>query len=320
MFVRTILGDIDPQQLGPCGAHEHIVIGESFPTFVNPEFLLNDTDRLVEELKRFYDEGGRAMVDSMPCDAGREAVRQAEVSRRTKVHIVVPTGLHLASYYPPGHWSGRLSDEELAELFIADIEEGIDELDYGCPIVKRTPHKAGVIKVASGKDRLSDHERKVFRAACLASKRTGAPILTHTEQGTAALDQIELFLTEGMDLRHIVLSHTDRLPDEQYHRELLAAGARLEYDSGFRWPANAENHTVTLLAKLLPEFPDQLMVGMDAAKRKYWRSFGGAPGMQFLVAELPHLLHQHGVDEKLLQKLLIDNPAAAYTFSPVADA
>lgn len=314
MFIRTVLGDIDPASLGKCGAHEHIVIGESFPTYVNEEFLLNDTDRIAEELSRFYEAGGRAMIDSMPCDAGREVLRLAEISRRTGVHIVAPTGLHLSAYYPPGHWGRALSEEELAELFVADIEEGIDELDYAGPVVRRTAHRAGVIKVASGKDRLNDHEKKVFHAAAIAAKRTGSPILTHTEQGTAALEQAELLRNDGVDLRHVVLSHTDRLPDEGYHREILATGVRLEYDSGFRWPADRENHTVRLLERLLPDFPDQLLVGMDAAKRKYWRSYGGGPGMQFLVRELPDLLRKAGIPEELLHALLVVNPAGTYSF------
>ena len=36
----------------------------------------------------------------------------------------------------------------LADLFVADIVEGIDELDYSGPVVRRTDHRAGVIKIA----------------------------------------------------------------------------------------------------------------------------------------------------------------------------
>jgi len=314
MFIRTVLGDIDPKRLGQCGAHEHVVIDESFPTLVDEEFLLSDVERICEELDRFREAGGRAMVDSMPCDAGRDVLKLAEVSKRSGVHIIASTGLHLAGYYPPGHWGAVLKAEQLAELFIADIEEGIDELDYGCPVVKRSAHKAGVIKVASGKDRLSEREKKIFRAAAIAAKETGAPILTHTEQGTAALEQVEILRGTGLDLRHVVLSHTDRLPDESYHREILSTGVRLEYDSGFRWPQGSENRTVSLLTRLLPEYPEQLLVGMDAAKHKYWRSFGGSPGLQFLVSELPELLKNAGVSEELIRGLLVNNPSVAYSF------
>ena len=42
-FVRTVLGDIEPQEMGLTYSHEHIVIEESFPTIANPDFILNNT-------------------------------------------------------------------------------------------------------------------------------------------------------------------------------------------------------------------------------------------------------------------------------------
>ncbi len=315
MFIRTVLGDIPPGQLGACGAHEHVFIGPGFPTFTVPELLLDDRELISRELAEFRRAGGGALVDTMPCDAGRSVLALAEISRRSGVHIIVPTGLHLASYYPPGHWGEALSVEELAALFTADIESGVDIHDYSCPTVERTIHRAGVIKVASGKDRLSAREEKIFRAACQASRRTGAPLVTHTEQGTAALEQVALFKSEGMDLSHVVISHTDRIFDPQYHREILRTGVCVEYDCAIRRAGGAENPPADLMAQLLPEFPDQIMAGMDAAKRKYWKVFGGAPGMQFLVKELPALLRARGLGEDLLHRLLVSNPARAYTFT-----
>jgi phosphotriesterase family protein len=47
----------------------------------------------------------------------------------------------------------------------------------------RKPHKAGVIKVATGGKRPTEFEGKVIEAAAIAHQQAGAPILTHTEQG-----------------------------------------------------------------------------------------------------------------------------------------
>ena len=38
-FVRTVLGDIAPEDLGVCYAHEHIIIDPSFTTVMEPGFL-----------------------------------------------------------------------------------------------------------------------------------------------------------------------------------------------------------------------------------------------------------------------------------------
>lgn len=314
-FVRTVLGDIEPALLGVCYAHEHIIIDESYVTEKNPDFLLSDVDRIAEELAMFYAAGGRAMVDSMPANCGRNVLKLAEVSRRTGVHILCPTGVHLAKYYPPGHWAQRLDVEELTEVFVGEIEQGIDTNDLGGPTLRRTDHKAGLIKVAGGQDALDARERRLFKAAAKAQRRTGAPILTHTEKGTAGLEQIEVLKLAGADLAHVVLSHTDRRPDMKYHRQLLQTGVKLEYDSAFRWKTDQGNPTLDLLVRLLPEFPTQIMLGMDAARNRYWQSFGGKPGLAFLLDAFIPMMESAGVSREVIDRVFIANPAETYSFS-----
>jgi 5-phospho-D-xylono-1,4-lactonase len=313
-FVRTVLGDIPAAVLGVCYAHEHVVIGPSFTTHENPDFLLDDVRRATGELLEFHAAGGRAMIDSMPCDAGRDVRKLAAISQAAGVHIVCPTGLHLAKYYPPGHWGGIYSEEEITRLFVAEITEGIDANDYSGPVVVRTPHRAGLIKIASGLDGLSDREQRIFAAAAAAHQATGCPILTHTEQGTAGLEQIELLRAAGVNLRHVCISHTDRRPDPNYHRELLASGVSLEYDSGFRWKEEQGNPTLDLVVSLFPDYPDQIMLGMDAARRSYWKSHGGGPGHTFLLGEFSRQLRAAGIDDAALERIFVRTPAAVYSF------
>jgi 5-phospho-D-xylono-1,4-lactonase len=312
-FVRTVLGDIAPTDLGVCQAHEHVIIDGSFPTHLYPDFLLADVDRAVRELSHFHALGGRAMVDSMPCDAGRNVLKLAEFSRRSGVHLICPTGLHLAKYYDAGHWSALYGESELAELFVADIEQGVDARDYNGPLVLRTSHRAGVIKIATG-TKFTARDEGIFAAAAEVHRRTGCPILTHTEQGELALEQIQRLAGQGVDLRHVCLSHTDRRPDTGYHREILASGVRVEFDSAFRWPPGAGNPTRELLLALLPEFPDQLMLGMDAARQRYWRSYGGAPGLGYLLDEFSASLRAAGVTPEQWHRIFVTTPAATFAF------
>lgn len=314
-FIRTVLGDIDPSALGVCYAHEHIVIDRGYVTQTNPDFLLDSVEKACEDLAAFHRAGGRAVVDTMPCGCGRNVRKLAEVSRRAGVHVVCPTGVHLEKYYPQGHWSERLDAEQLADLFAAEIEEGVDALDCGGPYRERTPHRAGLIKVAGGPDRITDRERRLFAAAALAHRRTGAPILTHTEGGTAGLEQAALLRDAGADPRHVVLSHVDRKPDPAYHRAMLAAGVNLEYDSAFRWKPGEGNPTLDLVVKLLPEFPDQILLGMDAARRGYWRAYGGKPGLDFLLTDFSRRMREAGIAEDMLQRIFVKNPARAFQFA-----
>lgn len=308
-FIRTVLGDIPPEDLGVCSPHEHIIIEQSFTTYETPDFLLDSVHAGVEELRGFYSFGGRAMVDSMPCDAGRNVLKLAAVSRGSGVHIIAPTGLHLEKYYDPGHWGNHYPEETLAHLFVEDLTGGIDAHDYNGPVVSRTKHKAGVIKVAGGLDELTARDRRVFSAAASAHLSTGCPILTHTEQGTAGLEQVQFFLNLGVSPGRVCLSHTDRKPDLGYHRELLASGVRVEFDSAFRWKAEQGNPTRDLVCALLSEYPDQVMLGMDAARRCYWKAYGGGPGLAYLLSTFRPELESLGVSCDLLDRVFVRTPA-----------
>lgn len=314
-IVRTILGDIPPSELGVCYAHEHIVIDRGYATDRHPAFLLNDPDRIVRELRAFRAAGGASMIDSMPCDCGRNAALQAEVSRMSGVRIVVPTGLHLPQYYDSGHWSFHYNVDQLAALFAADVCDGIDRYDYSGPLVERLEHRAGLIKIATG-PAFTPREERIFAAAAEAHRRTGVPILTHTEQGELGMEQAERLSALGVDLSRVTLSHLDRKPDPAYHREVLSTGVNLEYDSAFRWKRET-NPTRDLLLELYPEFPSQLMLGMDAARSAYWKAYGGSPGLTFLLDTFrPQLLHA-GLAEADLQAIFVANPARAYAFVPL---
>ena len=312
-FVRTVLGDIEPSQMGVTYSHEHIVIEESFPVLQNPDFLLNDTTKISAELKAVYMAGGRTMVDTMPAACGRNVIKLAEVSRLSGIQIIAPTGIHLPVYYPPHHWQFYLSEEQLTQLLIDDVVIGIDRYDYSSPIVERTSHKAGMIKLASGDEPFDDNLKKIFRAVVTTHKKTGVPILTHTNAGRHAVEQAELFHQLGADLSHVVISHVDRCNDLGYHQALMQTGVRVEYDSAFRWKPGDENFTFVLLEKLLSDYPDQITVGMDAARHTYWKSYGGKPGLTYLLTDFVAELHKRGL-AKYQQKIFIENPRQLYAF------
>ena len=314
-FLRTVLGDIEASQAGICYAHEHLIIDPSFTTYRYPDFLLDSVERACVDIAEFHAAGGRTLIDSMPCGGGRNPTKLAEICRITGVNIVCPTGLHLAKYYAPGHWGERLNAEELAKLFVADIEQGIDSADYNGPEILRTPHKAGVVKVATGTDAPSARERKAFKAAAIAHQQTGAPILTHTEQGAGALEQVRMFEEFGVPLQHAVISHTDRAPDRVYHKEILSTGVILEYDSAFRWGPEAGNPTLDLVVAMVAAgFGEQLVLGMDAARRKYWKAYGGTPGLAFLLREFVPRLIEAGLTNADIEKIFVSNPAKCYAF------
>lgn len=312
-FFRAFLGDISTNDMGITYSHEHIVIEEGYPTLGNPDFLLNDTDKIITELAGVKALGCATMVDTMPANAGRNVLKSADISSQTGINIIVPTGIHLEMYYPQSHWRYNYNEEQLARLFIGDIITGIDKYDYNGPLVERTAYKAGLIKLATGDGSFTKHQEKIFNAVAMAHLQTGAPILTHTNSGRHALAQAELFAKLGANLQHIVLSHADRNKDLGYQHALMQTGVSVEYDSAFRWKSGEENWTYTLLEKLLPLYPGQITAGMDAARNTYWRSYGGKPGLDYLLTTFSQELDKRGL-RSYFNNIFIDNPKRIFGF------
>ena len=187
-------------------------------------------------------------------------------------------------------------------------------LDYSGPIVRRTSHRAGVVKVAGSDGGPSARDRRIFAAAAETHRRTGVPILTHCEAGTGALEQIRLLADHGVAPEHVILSHIDKVVDVGYHREILSTGAFGEYDQAFRW-GDGPNGTLELLeAMTAAGLTDRIVLGMDAARQGYYGVYGGRPGLGYLLGAFSTMLDDHGLDG-IRRALFVDNPARALAFA-----
>jgi phosphotriesterase-related protein len=314
-IVRTILGDIAPDDLGVTYSHEHLVIDGGRPVEMNPDFDLGDVDRMVPEVEAAAALGLQAVVDAMPCDCGRNAVKLAELSRLAGIHVIAPTGLHHERYYGPAHWSVTEPVEAIAERFALDITDGIDANDYGGPEVSRTPYRAGVIKVAGSAGGPSARDERVFEAAAAVHHRTGAPILTHCEAGTGALEQVALLEDLGVDPSHVALSHVDKVVDRGYLQALLETGAFAEFDGSFRW-GDDDNGTLRLLGWAVDDgLIGGILLGMDAARQGYYGVYGGSPGLSWLLDGFTAAMEGAGLGADVRHRLFVENPARAFAFA-----
>jgi 5-phospho-D-xylono-1,4-lactonase len=313
--VQTVLGDVDATALGVTYAHEHLVIDGGRPVELSPDFLLADVDRMAADLADAAAAGLRTAVDAMPADCGRNPAKLAELSRRTGVNLIAATGLHHERFYGPSHWCRRASEDELADLFAADVTDGIDERDYGGPIVHRTAVRAGVVKVAGSEGGPSSRDEPIFRAAAAVHGRTGVPVHTHCENGTGALEQLRLLTDAGVRPAHISLSHVDKVVDRGYHRELLSSGAFAVYDQAFRW-GDRDNGTIQLIEWAVADgTSSQVMLGMDAARQGYYRSYGGSPGLDYLLGTFSSELAERGIPAEVRDSMFVGAPARAFAFA-----
>jgi predicted metal-dependent phosphotriesterase family hydrolase len=214
-IIRTVTGDIPPESLGVCYAHEHVFCR---PPVEDADLILDREDVAIEELRGFREAGGQALVEMSPPDYGRDVQALYRISQAAGVYLIAATGHHKEAFSGP--WVEGRSVHELADRFVREIVEGIDG----------TGIRAGVIKAGSSLNRITPNEEKVFRAAAIAHRLTGAPISTHTEAGTMGLEQVALLRSEGVDPARVIIGHVDRRMEWEYHLALARAGVYLSYD------------------------------------------------------------------------------------------
>jgi predicted metal-dependent phosphotriesterase family hydrolase len=303
--VRTVLGDIPPDRLGRTDYHEHLLMRT--PLLAGDE--LDDLDRSAAETAQLRDAGIEAVVELTPLGCGRDPLGVAAIAERTGVHIVLATGVHREAHYGPDHWVRAATPEALVDRFITDITSGC--LREPEPVVR-----AGVIKVGVGYWSISDLERRVLLAAAEANRGTGAPIVCHLEQGTAAWEVVELLTGAGTPPAALALAHADRNPDPALHVDLAAAGVYLGYDGAGRtkyWPDSVLIDCLATVAEL--GGADRLLLGGDVARRSSFRAYGGLPGMAYLPSVfVPRLARIAGED--LVRTVLVHNPARFLAFTP----
>ncbi|AYD90017.1 phosphotriesterase-related protein [Actinomyces sp. 2119] len=321
-LARTIAGDVDPTTLGVVNAHDHLIRNGAGEVYIDPDHQLDDVDKAVEEAGRFVSASRRwaqagTVVDMCPANCGRDLERLAEVGRRVPdLHIIASTGFHREKVYleTRSHWVSRYSVDQIANLLIADIREGIDRHDYSGPIVERTPYKAGVIKVATSYGVITDFERTCMRAAALASIETGAPINTHTTFGTCGLEQARELIGMGVPADQIAIGHIQRNADVYYLRQILDTGAWLEIDGTYRIKYQPDTNRIMELRELGElGYGKRILLGTDSGKRSYQKAYGSVTGVDFNPAvDGPRMLEE-GFDPSYVQDLLVGNGQRFFT-------
>jgi phosphotriesterase-related protein len=308
-MIETVLGPIEATALGPCDYHDHLFIAGGLPVVLEPGFRLDDADAAIAEVTDFQQAGGGSMVDCMPIGVGRDIISLIRVAQATGLQLIAATGFHKDRYYAADHWARSYGVDQITELLVAEARDGIDAYGYSAPRIERTSAKAGIIKIGSSLHRLTRLEEKLFAAAGAAAVETGLPVITHTDSGTCGPEQLERLAKEGLPASRVVLSHMDRNPDPVLHRDLASAGGTLCFD----WLGRVDRRPDAVIADLVVAaaesgYLDRVVLGQDMARRSYWRTLGGGPGLRHLFASFVPRLRAAGLSEADLTTLLVSNP------------
>lgn len=315
-YIRTLLGDILPGDLGFTDSHGHLIMDRDLIVAKHPDYKLDSVEKVSQEVALFKKAGGKAMAEMSCIGAGRNPRAMVEIARGTGLHVIASTGLQREEFYLDSHWYSLYSIEQMGQLFIEEIEQGLDANSYNGPFIDRVDAKAGLIKVASNYQYISTAQRRIFQAAALAHLQTGAPVATHTELGTMGLEQVELLMSAGVNPKHLIIGHVDRNPDFYVHRKIAETGAYLLYDTPGRVKYFPETTFINLISRMVEAgYGKQLLWGGDVARRSYFISYGGGPGLDYVPRVFVERMRCEGLNEESIQDIFVNNPARAFSFA-----
>ena len=307
--VNTVLGQVETTNLGFTLSHEHVGTNAAGLRHTYPEII--DRAGVIEQstaaMQEVYTAGVRTIVDVTTIDLGRDIEMIQEVSRASGIQIIAATGNHLAVPRP----FGDISPSVIAQLYIREIEEGIEG----------TGIKAGIIKVASDRGGITAPQEVVLRAAARAHIHTGLPISTHTwSPDRVGEQQVKILEEEGVDLSRVYIGHSNDDTDMDYLLGLLNKGVWLGMDRypGGRIPGTPNWEQRTEIVKKLIDagFSHRIMLSHDYSvpKARYTlaeqeeRRRINPDGYNFIPRKVMPRLKELGASEEVIQQITVENP------------
>jgi predicted metal-dependent phosphotriesterase family hydrolase len=322
-FIRTLTGDIAPEDLGITYSHDHLFcVPPLWKEKKIDDFMIDDLESSIKDVQLFTAAGGQAVYDATAIDYGRDPVALKAISERTGIRIIATAGFNKAIMWPGQMagtsgtfqaWIDGHSRTEIRDHVVRELTVGMDGTDL----------KGGVAKFGTGYNTISEAEDKVMRAVLDAHKETGSPLHSHTELGTLILEQLAIVKEEGVDPARLTIAHVDRNPDQWLHRKAADTGVFVCFDGISRIKYHPESVLIDCILSLVKHgHEDQIVVGGDIARRTMFRNYGeGGLGLGYILESwVPRFVEQAGEagfdGPALFEKFFIANPRRAFVFQP----
>ncbi len=315
-MVNTVLGPMPAEKLGITLMHEHFVF--AYPGwFADATIAPDDYKEILkidlDVIKTAQKYGIKTIIDATPNDTGgRNPALYKDLAKKTGLNIICSTGLYTEHEGSPAYWMtkavwGMDISKMMSELFIKEITQGIGT----------TGVKAGVIKVGSS-PKMTVYEQAVHKAAVMAQKATGVPIITHTEGPTGGPEQAEFLLKEGADPKKVMIGHVSNSKDIEYHKAILAKGVYIAFDRiglDIITPFDINVKNVAELCKA--GYADKIMLSHDTVNvwlgrqvvlpEKFAHAFDNWR-IDHISKDFIPALKAQGVTDEQIKTMMVDNP------------
>ena len=276
--------------------HEHMSIALS-PEDVGTEAF----DMQCRDLEDAYRYGVRNVVDLTNQTMGRSPEHVRRLTEATGMNIIMCTGYYFEELIDPAVMDR--TPEDIAEEAVRELTEGI--ADSGM--------KAGIIgEIAWSLDGPYEKELKTWEGMCIAARRTGAAVSTHSSRGIQQIPQAEYLKARGIPPEKIVIGHSDFCKDDERLKKLFRTGVFVGLDMIGKDYGDGDEFRADRVRKIKEwGFLDRLLLSMDICRTKDLRSAGGY-GYAHLFEKFIPMLERRGITEGEIELMLKNNPEKVF--------
>jgi phosphotriesterase-related protein len=296
--VQSVSGPVAIDRLGVVMPHEHTFIDLLREYRANG--LINDPELVCAELGRFRDSGGTTLVDLTSRGLHPEPELNRRMATTSGVNVIMGTGFYRSPYLDVD-WFEQHSVDDVAEILVRDITEGIDG----------TGVRAGIIGEIGCERAFTAAEEKSFRAAARAQQATDVSISTHAARWPVGLAQLDLLEAEGVPAGRVIIGHCDMVPDRAYHRALAERGAWVEFDTIAPGNEYYLERTVQAIHALVDAgYGERILLSHDVCLETNFEACGGS-GYRYILRSFSDRLEASGLAGDQVRRFITDNPARA---------
>lgn len=310
----TVNGPIDPSAMGTVLTHEHLLV--DFIGADSTGYHRWDKDTVLHVMLPYLEackaRGVQSFVECTPAFLGRDPELLRMLSEASGLHILTNTGYYGArknQFIPEAIFS--LSPEELASIWIAEFNEGIEESGI----------RPGFIKIGVDRNEtLSEEHQLLIRAAAIAHQETGLVIASHTGPDAPAMEQLAILQKAGVSPSAFIWvhAHSGSLEGNMEAARLGAWVSLDNYKASRDQGAGKAYNTAWYLERLLAlrdaGLLDQVLLSHDAGWYRPGEAGGGRiRGYTDLFTSLLPGLRENGFSSQEIDQLLIHNPRKAFT-------
>jgi phosphotriesterase-related protein len=318
---QTVLGVIDPAELGPTLMHEHLLSDIRTPAMradpdQGPEITLCNCYAInygrgkkmpsnfrllceataADEVRLMTEHGGRSIVELSSGGLDPRPNGLVAVARETGVNIVMGCG----------HY----------------VDEMVDQVQVGA---WNTDVRAGIIGEIGCQAPWTELEQRVMAGALLAMDQTGASVNVHPGRDADQPQEVADFVrAHGADATRVIISHIDRtIFDETRLLRLADSGVVIEFDlfgqeGSFYMMSDIDMPNDHIRLRLIRSLIahghlERVVISHDICYRTRLTRWGGH-GYGHIFANVVPMMRARGFSEMEIEAITVGNPRRLLTF------